>query len=230
MIKHLAIIMDGNRRWAKKRMLTPWKGHQEGVEAAQKTIEFCLRKKIKFLSLYTFSLENFKRSAEENNYLFDILAVQAHKRLPELVAQGVRVCFIGDRTLFPKNIVGIVDDVEQKTKHLNKLQVNLLVCYGGQQEIASACKSIAQKVKAGILTEDQITPDVVNEHLWTGSSTPPPELIIRPGARRRLSNFLLFQAAYSELYFLDCLWPDITERDLETAVNYFENVTHNFGT
>ncbi len=229
MIKHLAIIMDGNRRWAKKRLLTPWKGHQEGVEAAQKTIEFCLKKSIKFLSLYTFSLENFNRSAEENNYLFDILAVQAHKRLPELSAQGVRVCFVGDRRLFPKSIVDIVDDVEQQTKHLNKLRVNLLVCYGGQQEIASACKAIAQKVKAGILAEDLITPDVVNEHLWT-DGTPPPELIIRPGARRRLSNFLLFQAAYSELYFLDCLWPDITEHDLETAVNYFENVTHNFGT
>lgn len=229
MITHLAIVMDGNRRWAKKRLLTPWKGHQEGVEAAQKTIAFCLKKNIKFLSLYTFSIENFNRSAEEKNFLFEILAQQVYKRLPELIKQGLRIRFIGDRALFPKNLIAIIDDVEQQTQHLYNLHVNVLFCYGGQQEIAYACKAIAHKVKAGILQEDHINEQTVSDHLWT-AGIPAPDLIIRTGGRMRLSNFLLFQAAYSELYFLDCLWPDITEQDLEKAVHAFEEVTRNFGT
>lgn len=229
MIKHLALIMDGNRRWAKKRLLTPWKGHQEGVQAAQKVLDYCIKHKIKFLSLYTFSLENFNRSSEEKNYLFEILAHEAHKRLPELIAQGMRICFMGDRSLFPASVKPTIDDVEAQTKHLDVLQVNLLFCYGGQQEIAHACKAIAQDVQTGKLHTDQINEKLVSSYLWTGS-TPEPELIIRTGGRNRLSNFLLFQAAYSELYFLDCLWPDIQEADLDRAIGYFEEVTRNFGT
>lgn len=228
MISHLALIMDGNRRWAKKRLLTPWKGHSEGVEAAQRSIEFCLKKQIKFLSLYTFSLENFSRSMEEKSFLFEILAHETHNRLPELIHNGVRICFVGDRTLFPKALVSVVDDVEAQTKHLDRLQVNLLFCYGGQQEIAHACKRIAQKVKAGLISEDQIDEKLISEHVWTGAIKEP-ELIIRTGGRKRLSNFLLFQAAYSELYFLDCLWPDLQEHDLEVALQYFDDVTRNFG-
>ncbi|MGE0009229.1 MAG: polyprenyl diphosphate synthase [Candidatus Babeliales bacterium] len=228
MIKHLALIMDGNRRWAKKRLLTPWKGHQEGVQAAQKVLNYCLNKQIKYLSLYTFSLENFNRSPEEKSFLFEILAHEAHKRLSELIIKGIRICFIGDRSLFPASVQSTIEEVEHETKHLDTLQVNLLFCYGGQQEIAHACKAIAQDVQAGIIKLDQINDTLVNSYLWTGA-IPEPELIIRTGGRNRLSNFLLFQAAYSELYFLDCLWPDIQENDLDTALGYFEEVTRNFG-
>lgn len=228
MIKHLALIMDGNRRWAKKRLLTPWKGHQEGVQAAQKVLDYCIKKNIKYLSLYTFSLENFNRSTEEKNYLFEILAHEAHKRLPELISQGMRICFMGDRSLFPESVKATIEEVEQRTKQLNVLQVNLLFCYGGQQEIAHACTEIAKDVQAGKLHTDQITEKLISSYLWTGS-TPEPELIIRTGGRSRLSNFLLFQAAYSELYFLECLWPDIQEADLDRAIGYFEEVTRNFG-
>ncbi len=228
MIKHLALIMDGNRRWAKKRMLTPWKGHQEGVQAAQRVLNFCLKKNIACLSLYTFSLENFNRSAEEKNYLFEILAHETHKRLPELIEQGVRIRFIGDRALFPESVRSITQDVEEKTQHLDTLQVNLLFCYGSQQEIAHACKMIAQQVQAGLLKAEMIDASTVHSYLWT-HTIPDPELIIRTGGRKRLSNFLLFQAAYSELYFLDCLWPDIQENELEEAIAAFDEITRNFG-
>lgn len=228
MIKHLAVIMDGNRRWAKKRLLTPWKGHQEGVEAVQRTIEFCVQKQIRYLSLYTFSLENFKRSEQEKNYLFGTIAKQAYKRLPELIKQGVRVCFIGDRALFPKDIVPTVNKVEEQTKHLDRLQVNLLFCYGAQQEIAHAVKKLFSKIKSGAISEDQLSAKLLSEHLWT-HGIPEPDLIIRTGGRKRLSNFLLFQAAYSELYFLDCLWPDIRQQDLEHAIYSFEEIQRNHG-
>lgn len=227
-LNHLACIMDGNRRWAKKQGLAPWYGHKEGVEAVRKAVRFCIDKKIKYLSLYTFSLENFARAPEENNYLFDLMVQEAQKGVEEFKKNGVRLRFIGDRNLFPAHLRPLLDDVEHETAAMNTLHVNFLFCYGGRQEIAAAVKSIARKVKEEQLTEDEITPELIGQHLWM-ADVPDPDLIIRTGNVSRLSNFLLYEAAYSEIYILDCLWPDITSEHLQEAYDEFMNVKRNFG-
>lgn len=225
---HLACIMDGNRRWAKERGMVPWYGHSQGVEAVKRVVEFCIEKKIPYLSLYTFSLENFKRSPEENGYLFKLMVEEAQKGVEEFKKHGIRLQFIGDRTLFPEQLAPLLDRVEKETAHLQTLHVAFLFCYGGRQEIATAAKNIARKVKSGQLKADDITPEVFGQHLWT-SEFPDPDLIIRTGNVSRLSNFLLYQAAYSELYILDCLWPDLNRDHLQTAYDAFVACKRNFG-
>lgn len=227
-LQHLGCIMDGNRRWAKERGMVPWYGHAEGVEAVRRAVEFCIEKKIKYLSLYTFSLENFRRSQEENSYLFKLMVQEAEKGTEEFKKYGIRLRFIGDRSLFPEQLIPLLDRVEKETAHLDTLQVNFLFCYGGRQEIASAAKNIARKVKSGELKEDDITPELMSRHLWT-ADIPDPDLIIRTGSFSRLSNFLIYQAAYSELYILDCLWPDLTKEHLQEAYDAFMNCKRNFG-
>lgn len=227
-LRHLACIMDGNRRWAKERGMVPWYGHAEGVSAVQKVIKFCLEKKIKYLSLYTFSLENFRRSQEENSYLFKLMVKEAEKGTQEFKKYGIRLRFIGDRNLFPEQLSPLLDQVEKETAHLDTLNVTFLFCYGGRQEIASAAKNIAHKVKLGQLQEDDITPELVSQHLWT-AEIPDPDLIIRTGSFSRLSNFLIYQAAYSELYVLDCLWPDLNKEHLQDAYDAFMECKRNFG-
>ncbi len=227
-IKHLACIMDGNRRWAKKLGRIPTYGHQEGVETVKRVMQFCFEQDIKHLSLYTFSIENFKRSPAEVGFLFKLLANTVQNNLMEFIERGIRVRFVGDRSLFPKHLVGICEDVENKTKHLQKLNLNFLFCYGAQQEIVSGVKSIMKQYKAGMLSEDDITCETFNDFLWT-HDTPAPDLIVRTGGVQRLSNFLLYQAAYSEFYFLDCLWPELQTEHLQGALNFYNGCQRNVG-
>lgn len=227
-MRHLACIMDGNRRWAKRNGLKPWYGHREGVEAVRKVIQFCLEKKIRYLSLYTFSLENFKRSAEENKYLFGLMVQEAQKGVAEFRKYGVRLRFRGDRSLFPQDLSPLLDRVERDTADMDVLHVTFLFCYGGRQEIANAAKHVAVDLKAGKISEEAITPELLSSYLWT-YDLPDPDLVIRTGGYSRLSNFLLYQAAYSEIYVLDCLWPDITTEHLEEAYTAFVQSTRNFG-
>ncbi len=229
MITHLACIMDGNRRWAIKKGWIPWHGHREGIEAAKRVIDFCIEKGITYLSVYTFSIENFKRSFEEKNYLFEVLVNQASQIIEELKQKKVRIRFIGDRSLFPESIKKICEKAEQETAHFNALHLNLLFCYGAQQEIVDAVKRVVHEVRSGDFTLDDLSSETFKRFLWT-QDTPDPDLIIRTGGRHRLSNFLLYQAAYSELYFLDCLWPDMTKSHLEKAINHFNQCRRNFGT
>lgn len=230
MVKHLACIMDGNRRWAIKQGLLPIFGHQKGSEAVKIAINFCLAKKIAYLSLYAFSIENLQqRTAQEQAYLFECLAHEMFfQYLEEFKKKDIMIRFVGDRTLFPKSIRSLCEKVEKETSTGSTLIVTFFICYGGRQEIVDTVKRIAVKVKKGDLQEADITQDVVNCFLWT-NGLPYPDLIIRTGGRYRLSNFLLFQAAYSEFYFFDCLWPDITEQDLQKAVTYFNDCQQNFG-
>ena len=225
---HLACIMDGNRRWARKNGLAPWEGHSHGIQAAKRIIEFCLEKKIKYLTVYTLSPENFKRSAQELEYLFNLMTQEAQKGAQEFIKHGIRVRFIGDRSLFPAGLVPLLDEIEKNTAHLDTLQVNVLFCYGARQEIAAAAKSIAQKVKDNELSPDDITPQLLSAYLWN-SNFPDPDLIIRTGKVSRLSNFLLYQAAYSELYMLDCFWPEVTKEHFEHAYNAFLLSKRTFG-
>ncbi len=229
MLKHLACIMDGNRRWAKQKNWLPWHGHRQGMQAARRVIDFCLAQSIPYLSLYTFSQENFKRPARELHFLFNIL-IQEMKQtlLEEFKAKGVRVCFVGDRSLFPKQVLPVCEDIEEQTKDLSALRVNLLFCYGGRQEIIHGIKSIIRKVKDGQLADDEISEDLLERHLWT-SGIPEPDIIVRTGGVKRLSNFFLFKAAYSEFFFLDCLWPDLMKDHLQKVVQSFYERRRNFG-
>lgn len=228
-ITHLACIMDGNRRWAQQHGLKKIEGHKAGIEAAKKTIEFCLQKKIKYLSLYTFSTENFNRAQDEVQGIFELMAHEAHKGVDEFKKHDIRVRFIGDRALFPAQLVPLLEQFETETAHCHTLHVSFLFCYGAQQEIAAAAKNIARKVKAGEIGEDDITPELVSKHLWT-HEIPPPDVIVRTGYVSRLSNFLLFQAAYAELFMLDCFWPDITTQKLQDVYDQYLNRHRRFGT
>jgi undecaprenyl diphosphate synthase len=228
MVKHLAFIMDGNRRWAKNNSLDSYLGHYHGAQAAQRAVEFCLKENIKYLSLYTFSLENLKRTEQEKAYIFNLLIQETESKLEEYIQKGIRVKFIGDRLLFPESVLPTCAKIEQQTAHLNNLQVNLLFCYGARQEILDCVKRIVQKIKSGEISEDQVTDDLFSKLLWT-NGTPEPDLIIRSGGQQRLSNFLLYQSAYSEFYFLDCLWPDVQMHHFEQALNQFKNCKRNFG-
>lgn len=228
MIKHLACIMDGNRRWAKKQGLAAAYGHRQGVEAVRAVVDFCLQKHISYLSLYTFSIENHQRVSEEKNYLFELMISEATKGIEEFIAKNIQVRFVGDRALFPQHLIPLCTDIENKTAGGTTLQFNILFYYGGRQEIVGGIKEIARKIAAGELTHDEITEQLVNNHLWMGN-IPEPDLIIRTGGFKRLSNFLLYQSAYSELHFIDCLWPEITMHHLEEAYVNFHTGKRNFG-
>lgn len=228
MIKHLACQMDGNRRWAQQRGLHSFLGHKEGLEAVKRAITFCINRNIPYLSLYTFSLENFKRSEEEKSYLFDLIAVQSNTALEEFIKQGIRVRFVGDRSAFPLRVATICQKIEQETAHLSVLTLNFLFCYGSRQEIVHAAREIAKKVAAGGLSPDAIDNEQFEQHLWT-HGTPDPDIIIRTGAVMRLSNFLLYQSAYSEYYFLDCMWPDMSEEHFTKVLENFATRQRRFG-
>ncbi len=228
MIQHLACIMDGNRRWAKKQGLRPWLGHNQGAESVKRVIQFALDQDIKYVSLYTFSIENFKRSEQEISHLFSLLVRVLRDNVVKYIEQGVRIHFIGDENLFPEAVKETILFMQEQTKDCSKLHLNLLFCYGGQQEIFGAVKKVLSHIKNGLLALEDFTEDLFKKYLWMGN-IPEPELIIRTGGTKRLSNFLLYQAAYSELYFLDCLWPDITEQDLQTAVTEFKRIQRNLG-
>jgi undecaprenyl diphosphate synthase len=229
MLTHLACIMDGNRRWATQQGLLSFLGHRKGLDAVKLVIDFCLSKNISYLSLYTFSTENLKgRSQDEQHYLFEVLAHEAAAGLEEFKRKNVRMKFVGDRDLFPQSVQPLCEKIEKETAQCTALQVNFLLCYGARQEIVAATQKIAQQVADGLLNISDITPEIFEQNLWT-SGTPPPDLIIRTGAQQRLSNFLLYQCAYSELYFLDCMWPDISVHDLERARMYYDTCRKMFG-
>jgi undecaprenyl diphosphate synthase len=226
-IKHLGVIMDGNRRWAKKHRFDPWIGHRKGVDPLKQTVQFCLKHNIKELTLYTLSLDNLEnRPAQELQYLFDVLATElASKELHELLNHGIKVRFIGDRNQFPQRLCSIIEDIEQKTAHQQALIMNFLFCYGGRQELVACAQSIAQAVKNGEIDPDNIDDPYIRSRLWSGNVSDP-DLIIRTGNVSRLSSYLPYQSVYSELCFLDCYWPDITETHLIEAVWQYENTQH----
>ncbi len=229
MIKHLALIMDGNRRWAKKNALSYSIGYREGGSKSIKTsLDFALKHKIEFLSLYTFSLENFKRPEEEKDFIFQCIIIEGEKNLPYLQKNNIKVRFIGERSLFPENVLPIINTLEEATKNNTALQMNVLFCYGGQQEIVSAVKKIVHDVNNGSLKESAITESTISEYLWT-NGIPNPELIIRTSGVQRLSNFLLYQAAYSEIFFIKSLWPELTENDLQAGLDSYTGTKRNFG-
>lgn len=229
-MQHLAIIPDGNRRWAKANKMESFFGHRKGLDVVRTAIRACIKNGIRHLSFYTFSLENFRRSDLEKKYLFEMLAAEFRTAIPELVQEGIRVRFVGDSSYYPPVVRETIQEVEAATAKGEKLNLNLLFCYGARQELVHAAKVIAQKVKDGILEIGAITEEALNASLWT-SGTPDPDLIIRTGSAQspRLSNYLLYQAAYSEWMFLDEYWPEVTEDTLQSCIEKFQNIQRNFG-
>lgn len=226
MIQHLACIMDGNRRWARQHGLS--RVGADGIDAAQRVVEWCLQHGIKHLSLFAFSLENYNRPAAENTPLFILMAEEMVRRAEILIQHGVRVQFIGQRAYFPATLKEECMRLEQLTAGGTALNLYILFCYGSRQEIVDTTKRIAVAVAQGKLTVDAIDDTLFAQYLWT-AGVPDPDLIIRPGYVHRLSNFLLYQAAYAELFFVDVLWPDITPAILDAALSYYQSVQRNFG-
>lgn len=220
--------MDGNRRWARIHDLAPWMGHKKGVEAAQKTIDFCIEQKISYLTLYVLSIQNLQRSSQELSFVFDLIQEFVLAELDSLCKRRIRIIIAGNRELFPEVLHDAITAVDNQIVQDPVLQVTVLFCYGSQEEVASAAKHIALQVQSGTILPADISVDLFSRYLWT-ASFPAPDLIIRTGGDHRLSNFLLFQAAYSELYFLDCLWPDVTCNHLQLAVDYFNSCKRRFG-
>ena len=228
-MNHLAIIMDGNRRWAKKQGKPTWFGHKHGAKNAKMAVEFCVEYNIPYLTLYSFSTENFKRPQEELSHIFDIIVKGlSDKELQKLIGHGVKIKFVGKRSLFPEKVKTVAEKIEKATQDGDKLTVNILFAYGGRLEITSALKSICKDVKDGKLTVGQITEKTIENNLWM-AGCPDPDLIIRTGKRNRLSNFLAWQNVYSELLFSDKYWPAITKKDLKLAVADFEGRKRTYG-
>lgn len=224
MITHLACVMDGNRRWATRQGQMPWNGHRAGAKTVEIAVNFCLQYKIPYLSLYTFSLENFKRSEQERSYLFDLIMQQSESYVLKFIEQSVKIKFVGDLSLFPQSVQQVCKRVQEQTACGEKLQVNFLFGYGARQELFAAAQSLSEQILSGVV----VTQEMFESHLWT-AGTPDPDLIIRTGGVQRLSNFLLYQGAYTEIRFLDTLWPDLTETELLKAVTSAVEAQKNVG-
>ncbi len=223
-LTHLAIIMDGNGRWAKKRGLPRHEGHRIGGDTAKKIVEECRRLNIKYLTLYTFSKENWKRPKEEVNFLFDLLVSFLKRELKNLKEQEIKLNILGDLEGIPEKARETVEEICRVTTNNKKMVLNLALNYSGREEILNACKNI---IKSSI-TPSELNEEVFRSYLYTGSQ-PDPDLIIRTSGEIRLSNYLLFQGAYSELYFTTVLWPDFTKRDLYKALEEYTRRNRRFG-
>lgn len=228
-LNHVGIIMDGNRRWAKQQGLNPQCGHKKGCDPLRYSIELCLERSIPYLTVYAFSLENFKRPKEELDYLFGVIAKElVSTDLMKLYDRGVRVRFYGDRAQFPDQLVSLIAEVEEKTKNNTTMQLGILVCYGGLQEITAATKKIAADVASGKIAIENITDALFQTYLWT-AELPSPDLIIRTGGAKRLSNFLVYKSAYSEILFVDDFWPAMSKERLGKILDAFNKVERRYG-
>lgn len=228
MIKHLSLIMDGNRRWAKNQGLMSFNGHRKGLDAIRIVCAYALENNIDYVSLYTFSLENLKRSAQEQDYLFSLIIDQAEKLGTELQQKGIKIRFLGNKNYFPEHVLPAIQRLHTATEAGDKLQLNLLFCYGGRQDIVAAAQQIATDAVSGKLDPAIIDEKLVSTYLQT-SGMPDPEIVIRTGGMQRLSNFLPYETIYSELYFTPTLWPDITKEELESIMQDFSARKRNFG-
>ena len=224
--QHIAIIMDGNGRWAMERGKDRSFGHQAGVEAVRRITSECTRLGVKFLTLYTFSTENWNRPAEEVAALMGLVLTSLEDEI--FMKNNVRFRVVGDRSRIPEVVNKKLSDTEEHTAKNDTMTMVVALSYSSKLELATATKQIAQEVKEGKLDVNDITEDTINERLWT-NFMPDPELLIRTGGEIRISNSLLWQIAYSELYFCDTYWPDFMEEDLYKAIYSYQSRQRRFG-
>lgn len=232
MPRHVAIIMDGNGRWAKNKGLPRLAGHNAGMKAMKKIVDHSDKLGIRYLTVYAFSTENWKRSIAEVSGIFKLLVAYVNSDLKGLIENNVRVTVLGDYTSLPDDAVKSLEKTLESTKDNTGLQFNIALNYGGRDELKKAVQQIACRVKEGRIAPEDITEDTVAEYLYTGKAyndVPDPELIIRTGGELRLSNFLLWQSAYSELVFPDVMWPDFTPEEYEKAIEDYQSRERRFG-
>ena len=227
MPNHVAIIMDGNGRWASKRGLKRTKGHQKGAEVLKKISEYVYDKKIKVLSVFAFSTENWKRDKDEVDYLMNLF-IKAFKENFEVVKKkGVKVVFSGIKTKLSDKVINAMKKMTEETKDNKNGIFNICLNYGGQDEILEATKQISLDVKEGKISIDEINKDMYENYLF--NDLPPIDLMIRTSGEYRISNFMLWQMAYAELYFTDVLWPDFDEKELDKAIDSFNKRDRRYG-
>ncbi len=218
-IKHMAIIMDGNGRWGLKHKNSRNLGHKEGLKTVEMVMKYCIKKKIKFLTLYAFSTENWKRPLKERNYLFRLLEIYLIEKLEKLNNEKIKIKILGEKKFYNK-LNNLLDFAEKKTVRNTKLQINLALNYGSKKEIVYAFDKLKKK--------SRISEKDINNNLYT-KNIPDPEILIRTGNTQRLSNFLLWQAAYTEIFFEKKLWPDFKYEDLNKIMKRFRKIKRNFG-
>lgn len=223
-IKHVAIILDGNRRFARRLSLEPWKGHDIGAEKVERLLEWCEEFGVKELTLYTFSMQNFKRPKEEVDYLMNIVKRTAEKFMqdPRIKEKGVRINIIGRYKLFSKDVIEVCDKIMTKTKDNSNYILNLAFGYGGREEIVDAIK----KIVAENPSEEEITEEYVAKHMYIDSE---PDLVIRTGGAMRTSNFLPWQTIYSEWFFVEKTWPEMEKADFKAILDEFQKRERRFG-
>ena len=218
-IKHMAIIMDGNGRWGLKHKNSRNLGHKEGLKTVEMVMKYCIKKHIKFLTLYAFSTENWKRPLKERNYLFNLLEIYLKEKLEKINNEKIKIKILGEKK-FSKRLNRLLDFSEKMTIKNTKLQINLALNYGSKKELVYAFNKLKKK--------SRISENDIDNCLYT-KNIPDPEILIRTGNTQRLSNFLLWQAAYTEIFFEKKLWPDFKNEDLNKIINKFRKVKRNFG-
>lgn len=226
--QHIAIIMDGNGRWAKQRFLPRLVGHRAGLEAARRIIQYCATNAISVLTLFAFSSENWQRPPREVNHLMGLLLDGLEREVAMFNQHNIQLRFIGNRDRFNEKLKNKIAEVEQTTKSNTGLTLIIAADYGGQWDIVQATHQLAKDVEAGLLSSADITPDAISRKL-SFADLPDPDLLIRTSGELRISNFMLWQLAYAELFFTETLWPDFNEQELERALMHFAGRERRFG-
>lgn len=226
--KHVAIILDGNGRWAKKRNMPRNYGHVQGSKTVEQIIEDGYNMGIEYITVYAFSTENWKRSKDEVDALMKLLAKYLIDCIERSTKNNMKVRVIGDKTGLDEKLVTKINELEEATKNATGLKFTIAINYGGRDEIRRAVRSIAEDVANGVVTPEQISEELINDRLDT-AGLPDPDLLIRTSGEERLSNFLPWQLAYTEFYFTDVLWPDFNKEDLLTAIRYYNGRERRFG-
>ncbi len=226
--QHIAIVMDGNGRWAKKRFLPRTYGHKRGVDSVRRTIRACDKQGVKYLTLFAFSSENWQRPEEEVSALMSLFMSALESEAKSLAANGIKLSFIGDTQAFPEKLQQKIRQVERLTREGTALSMRIAANYGGRWDIVNACRHVAQQVSEGGLAVEDISEDTLRTSLST-QDVVDPDLFIRTGGEKRISNFLLWQLAYAEFYFTDTLWPDFDEKQLELAIQAYSRRQRRFG-
>ncbi|MBY0358061.1 MAG: isoprenyl transferase [Candidatus Obscuribacterales bacterium] len=227
-LRHIAIIMDGNRRWADKKRLPRLLGHKEGVQALKRLVKHVSKRRLEYMTVYAFSSENWQRGQEEVDYLLKLFAQVLTEELEELSSAGVRLRFIGHLEGMPKNLRDSFARSMEQTKNNKGLNLQVALNYGSRLELSQATKQIAEDLQKGLITAEEITPDLVSSYLYT-KGLPDPDLLIRTGGEMRLSNYLLWQAAYTELYVTETMWPDFDSKQFDLAIEEFAQRQRRYG-
>lgn len=226
--RHIAIIMDGNGRWAKQRHLPRVAGHKAGVDAVRETVKLCVEKKVEVLTLFAFSSENWQRPEQEVSYLMGLFLTALQREAKKLHKQNIQLRIIGNRDRFDKKLHEQIAAAEQLTANNTGLKLVIAANYGGRWEIAEAMRNIAIDIEQGKISSHDITPELLKNY-FTMADLPEPDLFIRTSGEQRISNFLLWHLAYTELYFTDVFWPDFNAAELEKALAFFATRERRFG-